>query len=568
MSRHLPALGWFCAALSLAAAMPTVSAAQNRQPDPNATRMIVGVFQSADKNLGVQAQNSLRSRLRTDLPWKEVYVLVAQDYHPLLEASGFPTNEPLAAHDMRALAVQVRVEQYIVGAAQKTSSGFRMEPRLVLTRDPDLVQPLGVHEGNNLLNTSTSVSKELKEARKQLEGEQACVNNAREGKYDEAAAAARAGIAAYQKATLARICLASVLVAQKAPADELLKVTREIVALDPRSRHGLTYLAQAYQDLDMGDSVVVTLTRLLQTNPTDAELVARTIETIAASTNPRAALPIIEEAVKENPSSPDLLRLRWQLLGASREYKQMFAAGEELISLDTSMADTSYFMTTTLAYTRDSQPQKAAETASKGVAKFPNHAGLIYVQVAALRSAGQSQQALEALNRAMEAKIAVDDAAVLRLTLLRDLGRNDEVLPAAKQLIAAGDTSSNVRAIVINAANDAFRQAQQSTDVSQWEPVLAAALYADSVALGEQKLQSQFILGAVYAVFGGVKLNAANEAKNCEMAKESKNMLVEAQIMLPKGGAFAPDAMRALMGNVMRLDPVADQVIGAYCRSQ
>ena len=39
--------------------------------------------------------------------------------------------------------------------------------------------------------------------------------------------------------------------------------------------------------------------------------------------------------------------------------------------------------------------------------------------------------------------------------------------------------------------------------------------------------------------------------------------LVEAQIMLPKGGSFAPDAMRQLMGIVMQLDPGADQLIKA-----
>ena len=60
-------------------------------------------------------------------------------------------------------------------------------------------------------------------------------------------------------------------------------------------------------------------------------------------------------------------------------------------------------------------------------------------------------------------------------------------------------------------------------------------------------------------------MSAANDAKDCAGAKEAKDMFVEAQIMLPKGGAFAPDAMRQLMGNVMRLDPVADQVIAAFC---
>jgi len=43
-------------------------------------------------------------------------------------------------------------------------------------------------------------------------------------------------------------------------------------------------------------------------------------------------------------------------------------------------------------------------------------------------------------------------------------------------------------------------------------------------------------------------------------------MFIEAQIMLPKGGSFAVDAMRTLMGQVLQLDPYADQIIKAFCK--
>jgi hypothetical protein len=69
-----------------------------------------------------------------------------------------------------------------------------------------------------------------------------------------------------------------------------------------------------------------------------------------------------------------------------------------------------------------------------------------------------------------------------------------------------------------------------------------------------------------YVTFGQLKLAEAQANKACAPAKEAKDMFVEAQIMLPKGGSFAPDAMRAAMTGVMQLDPAADQMIKAFCK--
>jgi tetratricopeptide (TPR) repeat protein len=567
MARHLLKLSGISFAVGAVMA-PSLAMAQVRgAPDPNATRLMVSVFRTTDKGLGAQAADAMRSRMRSDFPWKQVYVLPKEDMSAVLEASGFPTSEALEPHDEKALAGNLRVDEYVVGNAVKTPTGFRLEPMLVLTRDNSLVQPLGVHEGATLTAAATSASRELREARKQIEPELRCIRAAREEKYDEAKKAAREGIAAYPKATLARICLANVMVSQKSPADSLMTISREIVALDPRSKPGLRLMAHAYNEMDMGDSVVVTLARLLQTDPKNGAMVTEIVEQIANTANPRVARPIIDAAVAENPSDPDLLRLRWRILLAVRDYKEAFAAGEELISLDTANADTTYFMTTTLAYVRDSQPQKAAEVASRGVAKFPDNGNLIYAQVNALRAAGQPQQALEVLDRARQANVTVDDAAVLRLYLLRDLGRAEEVLPAARAAIAAGDTTAAIRGMVINVANDQRAKGAANKSIPELEVALRTSLYADSIAsTPELKTQAQFILGAVYATLGQFKLVQANEQKSCPMTKEANDMLVEAQIMLPRGGEFAPDAMRQLMTSVMTLMPTADQMLKAYCR--
>lgn len=565
-ARHIPAIAACGIALGLSVAPARASAQYNRAPDPNATRVMVPVFASSDKKIGEQAADAVRSRLNSDLPFKQVYVLPKTDINAFLEGSGFPTNEPLAPHDAKALAQQMRADEYLTGSAEKTATGFRVEANLVLARDNALVQPLGTVEAAKLSDAAGTLSKELKEARKQLEAERKCVNAARAGKYPEAIAAAREGIGAYPKATLARICLANVFVTQKAPAETLLVYAREIVGIDPKSRPGLAILAEAYRTLGQQDSAVVTLTRLLATDPTNPRLQRDVVEALAAVANPGVARPVIDEAVAQNPGDPDLLRLRWLILLSVRDYKAAFAQGEELVQLDTAFADTTYFIRTAAAYAADSQPQKAAEYASRGVAKFPGHPGLVSTQILALRGAGQQQQALEALNAALAANIPVENGSFLRLTLLRELNRTAEIVPAVRELIAAGDTSSLVRQLVVGVGDELRKKAGQSNSEDDFKAAVQTLSYADSITAGQSKAQAQFLLGVTYVSYGQLKVQQAQQDKSCPAAKEGQNMLVEAQIMLPKGGSFAPDAMRQAMAGAMQLSNYADQLAKALCK--
>ncbi|MCO4100871.1 MAG: hypothetical protein HEQ38_16065 [Gemmatimonas sp.] len=544
--------------------MPSVASAQyNRVPDPNAKRVMVAVFRSGDKGLGVQAADAVRSRMTSEFPFKQVYVLPKQDITATLEASGFPVTEALEPHDQKALATLLRADEYVTGTVSKGPDGVKVEANLVLARDNALVQPLGTYDAKNVGEASSLIAKELKEARKQLEFEQKCTNTGRQGQFDAAIAAAKEGITAYPKSTLVRICWANVLISQKAPAAQRLEVAKEIVAVDAKSRPGLAVMAQAYKELGERDSAVVTLTKLLATDPKNPRLQKDVVDELM-SANPKVARPVIDQAVEANPGDPDLLRTRWIILLSQGDFKAAFAQGEELVKLDTSFADTTYFIRTARAYTTDSQPKLGAEFASKGLAKFPNQPSLVYEQIMSLKNSGQLQQALESLDKAEGAKVAVDNSAALRVTLLKELGK--EVLPAIKAAIAAGDTTQNIRVLALQAGNDAYRKAVTSKNLDDFTAAVDVLKYAESVAPNSLKPQAIFLLGATYVQFGQAKLTAADAAKSCPLTKEAKDLFVEAQIMLPRGGSFAPDQMRTLMGAVMQLDPAADARIKVYCK--
>lgn len=566
-ARHIQTLAGIGLALGGTVAAPSVASAQmNRVPDPNATRVMVAVFKTAEKGLGVQAADAIRSRINSEFPFKQVYVLPKQDINATLEASGFPTAEALAPHDAKALANLLRADEYITGTVTKTPTGVKVDAFLVLARDNTLMQPLGSFEAGNVGGVSGLISKELKEARKQLDAEKKCTNAGRESKWDAAVAAAKEGIAAYPKATLARICLATAMAEMKAPAAERMAIAKEIVALHPTSNRGLGLLADAYREANMQDSSVVTLTRLLSTDPSNPRLQKLVVEAVASLANPRIARPIVDTAVALNPGDPELLRLRWLILYAVRDFKEMHEQGEELIRLDTAFADTTYFIRTSVAYGADSQAQKAAEVASRGLQKFPNQPTLLYQQIYSLSQAGQSQQALDALDKALAAKVAVENATALRIQLLRALNRGAEALPAVRAAIAAGDTSSTLPLIVLQAANDQYKAARATPTVESYTAAITALAYADSVAKGEEKGQASFLLGAAHVDLGRILLKQATDQKSCQPAKDAKGHFVDAQILLPRGGAAFKDAMGQYMGQVMQLDPYADQLIKAYCK--
>ncbi len=83
---------------------------------------------------------------------------------------------------------------------------------------------------------------------------------------------------------------------------------------------------------------------------------------------------------------------------------------------------------------------------------------------------------------------------------------------------------------------------------------------------GEQKAQAKFIYGAANLFGGQLQLQEAAQARDCEKVKKIKEMLLEAQINLPAGGAFAPQQVPQLMGAVMQADQYTDQVIPVICK--
>src|SRR5207245_1562359 len=141
----------------------------------------------------------------------------------------------------------LRADEVLSGTVTRTATGMRFEPRLMLARDVALAQPLPTVDASNPGDAARQIEKSLQDARKQLPDNKACENAIRDNQNDKAIAFAKAGVAKYPNATIARLCLANAYQAMKAPPDSVLRVTDEIRKLDPKNSMALRFAYIAYQ---------------------------------------------------------------------------------------------------------------------------------------------------------------------------------------------------------------------------------------------------------------------------------------------------------------------------------
>lgn len=556
-------------AAGLVASVPLTASAQQRGPaDPNAPRLMVGVFRSADKTSGVQAADAIRTRIAQDFTAKQLWVLPKNDIVANLEASGFPTNEALAAHDARALAQILRADEYIVGNVVRDTAGMRVDAFLVMTRDNKLVQPLGSYRVDKADKAAAQVSRDFKEAQKAFASERACVNAARESKYDVAIAAARKGIAEYPKSTLARICLAQALYAQKAPAEEIVKVASEVIAIDPRSKPALSLAYEAYKAQNNVEKADETLLALVAADPSDQRLLEQIANEWAASGKAAKAVPVVEQLVKDNPGDPSFLQLQMRVRLAAKDYKGGIASGEELIKADTAAATADLFSRLTAAALIDSQPQKAAQIAAQGVQKFPTNGELLATYADALTRSGQSQQAIEILNRNPKAP----GAAIALARLHADAGNDDAAMTALQTAVANGDSATTVARYALSIGQNAYKAANASKTAADFEKAIKYLEFSDKTSASPE---AKFLLGATAFSLGGQQLqqaqtlargNNAQKAEGCTVSRAAQANFLTAQTNLPAGGSFSPDATKQLLTQLGQFAPYADQFVKALCK--
>lgn len=558
LQRHSLAIVGAFVALAAAGAPADLEAQRTIRADPNAPRMMVGTFRGNEKGLGTQAATAIESRLRQDIAYKDLWVITRADVTGVLEASGFHPDSALDATNAKQLATLLRADEYLAGRIDKSGGKFTIDARLVLSRDNALVQPLPRVEASRLDQAALLLSREVQAARKQISAEKKCVQNIRENKNEEAVTAAKAGIAAYERSTLARLCLATAYQQLKMPPESILAVTSQVLTVDPRSRYALQLAADAYKGLGQEQQAVQAYTTLLAAAPNDPTLVRGVVEQLAGMGNLDIAKPIVDTAVAENPGDMGLVRLQWLIYLTAKDWKGAARIGEDLIRADTAAGDTLFFRNLAIAYLNDSQPQKAAEAAARGAAKFPSDPSLLLFQATLLRQAGQLPQALEVVRRIERINPRAERLWVQKATIFNEMNQPDSALVALKTGLGNGEDSTIVSQIALQQGNALYRKSNETKTRDDYQAALRWLEFSDQAA---KSPQAALLIGVTSFNLGQSAANEASKAKSCDLARLADQSFNSAQIYLPRGAQVQQEAAAQMMGAINQFQPfVADQI--------
>ncbi len=533
--------------------------------------MVPVVIRSADRVLGQQVADAIRDRLMSDNLMTTIYVMPKKDVVTNLEQSGYSATDALSDNDLRQLAAFIRADEYVTGVVTKAPDGtLSLKPMLLLPRGDGMEQPLPEVTGNKPGDLAGKVSREIGDARKQIEYANNCMQANRQRNYAEAKEQAAKGIAEYADAVMPRMCLIEVALAQKAGPDTLIRIAEEVLKVHPTNDRALKVVVDQYAtksatDKAYFDKYIGALEQLLKADPSNTTLQRQIAEALASANQMDKAKAVIDSAVKRNPGDPDLVRLQWRIYRSLGDWKEVTRIGEEMARQDTSVADTLFFQQLVAAYLSDSQPQKAQEVASRGAAKFSRNATLWLTVAQLARQNGQLPQALDAINRLLSINPQAQGAYMQKAAIFNEQGNLDSLIVAVRASAAAGDDKTVGGTMLLQKGNELLKayQADSVKTVEGGEHVLSVLAIADSI---NPTPTSGFLMGATQVLLGQALYTRASETKSCDDARRMNDMLISAQDLVRKNGREFGAAAGSVMQGAITLQEYANKAVQAFCK--
>ncbi len=550
------ALGFAVAALLTAVG----SSAEAQQK--TGERVMIPTLQSSDKDLGGQAAEAIRNQLQKQTNVRDLVVVPKADIVNSLTSSGYSPTEALAPGDAKALATLVRAPQYLDGVVSKTPAGFKIDSRLIISRDMNRGQVLPSAQAAKLDDAASQVAKSIKDARRQLAGEEACHNAVAQGKYQEGVTAARSAMAGYPNANIAAACLVDAYAGLKMD-DSVIAISERIRTSDPRNTIALRRLAEAYQTRNDTTNELKVLGALAAADPTNIKMVQDVVASFGQLGHAQDAVPLVRDLVQSNPGDPDLLKLAWVVYLNAKDFQDAVTTGTELVRVDTAAATADYFARLAGAYSAMGQKQKASETAARGFAKFPGDPNLQLFNAQAMYQSGQLQMALDAAKKAVAANPKNAPGYFLLATVQDSLNQYDDLYNTLQAAKNNGVDAGTLSQLALKQAGDAYKTAQGSKDRADYQRAIKFSQLSDQL---QTSVDAKFLLGANAFLLGQSATTDASERKSCDLARTARDAFNLASMNLPAAGQKYPNEAAQLMTAIPQFTPAVDSYIKRFCK--
>ena len=554
--------------------------------------LLVPTFHGVDRGDAHKAGDIVRNRLGDAFHNKGVRVISAGEVENWLLKSGYDEDMVLLPVERQEIAHHFRADEEVFGTVAHDSGVYRIDVRIVLPRDPRMVQPLTV-TGPRLDDAAEAMAREAIAARGQMIPLRECENDVRAHRYDAAIADAARGIAAYPSATLARICLLSAINQLSGEhTDSIVDVSRAVLRISPADPLALEYLATALDtkgdNAGAGDAWV----RLLATDSLNENLIRRVVDALSREGNAAQAEPIIVRGSTAFPDDLELLKLRWLVHLATRNWKSAIEIGEQLRTRDdASQADPDFYRRLASAYRSDSEPVRALAIAAAGVSKFQEDAPLysLYVQLLrdenemavarglmqfpgnadlhvlaaqTLKAQGAMPQAAAEMRRALAANPRISQGWIQLADYEMALNRPDSAFAALDAALRNGESPSMVAQFALARGNALYAAANGTKQRADFERAHRFLALAERLAPSPQ---AAFLLGASALSVSQLAATEAPDTKSCALVQLADSSLIEAQANLTTGRSVAPDAAQQFLDYAATLRPVLNNQLKALC---
>jgi tetratricopeptide (TPR) repeat protein len=532
------------------------------QSSKTGERVMIPVLQSSEQGLGVQAAEAIRNQLTKQTNLRDLVVVPKADIENSLRSSGYPPNDALAAGDAKALATLVRAPQYLEGAVTKTPTGYKIDSRLIISRDMTRGQVLPSAQAAKLDDAANQVAKAIKDARRQLPGEEACHNAVAQGKYQEGVTAARAAMSGSASANIAAACLVDAYAGLKMD-DSVIAVSERIRASDPRNAVALRRLAETYRAKNDTTKELQVLSQLAASDPTNIKLIQDVVNEYGAMHRAEQAVPLVRDLVQNNPGDPQLLNLAWVVYLAAKDYQGAIDVGTEMVRVDTAAATADYYTRLLGAYSALNQPQKASEAGALGLRKFPNDPNLQLISIQALFKTGNLQAALDPAKRAVAANPKNANAWFLLAQIQAGLNQSDDLANTLQAAKSNGADPGALSQIALKAGSDAYKKAVGSKEIADYQSAIKFLQLSDQL---QSSVDAKFLVGASAFSVGQTATTLANDKHSCDLARTARDAFNLASINLPAGGQKYPNEAAQLMTAIPQFTPAVDNEVKRFCK--
>lgn len=554
--------------------------------------ILVPMFQGKDRRLADAVGDAVRSRVGRGLRKNEATMVDEGRVGLILTKAGIEKATTDTFH-IYTLAREVRADEIVEGEAVRVSpTKVQASGRISLTRDRKLIQPLVPVEAPNADSAGALLASQVLASRRQMNPLRRCENALREGEHARAVQEARAGIAAVPDGVMVRTCLVSAMLANGAPANELLAQAREVLKRHPDSWWGMDGAARAHDALGQRAEAAAMWLRLVATDTTDVVLGRRIATALLQGGNATHAVPLTARLVELAPDDTEILRLQWQALAATSAWEGAVRVGTRLYVEDpTSRNDSAFVWRYALAQRAFGDTLRAMAVAADGAARFPKDsrlyllyadlvrtdgrvavargverfpevAELRLLRAQELRTAGKTAEAVTELQLATALDSSLGQGHLALAQAHAELGALDSALVEAHRAVASGAERAAVVQFVLARGNAVYRAANATRQRADFQRALSFLSYADSL---QSTAQSQFLLGATALAISQQAATEAPEAKACDLSRLASGLLPLAREKITSGARVAPDASRQYLDYLDQLEPVIARQLEVLC---